>query len=90
MRQPKQAGRAPEPTLVIKSSMLLFAKSFANREGQNGSTSMPAALVMVVMFSACKPTVQTTTIACEISSNTHCNLQAIIVKDQGRIGACKL
>ena len=45
----------PAPTLVMRSAIFLFSKSFANRPGQYDSTLTPAALMSFVMFSACTP-----------------------------------
>ena len=45
-------SRAPEPMLVIRSSIFLLASVLANRPGQYGSTETPAALSTCCSFSA--------------------------------------
>ena len=45
------AAPTPEPTVVIKLFKSQDSRALANRPGQYGSTSTPAALRMVVIFS---------------------------------------
>ena len=53
---PPAAGAAPtpDPTLVMRSLTLQLSRALANRPGQYGSTSTPAALRMVWIFSPYK------------------------------------